>query len=511
VIDGEWLIQRGGIDSEWLADQKGNESASMDANFVLTSNGISLEDARDWCVGNEECVAFTFNIKSRVSMVTIDNVFFLRGVEGVPRGDFSSRPWFSSASLGWVTHVLHDKEGKWQDDPQECKPDEKDPELIKKPMKLRRAWWDEKESLWNEAQQEYDLDAPPYKQCCHHPNDGEWVPSIETIRELDTIQRISCNISREEFVEKYESKRTPVILEGCEKDWPAKENWKDFETFIPKFHNHTIWSTGNFQEITWAQVQEKIANNTADIFQRIDSDHLIGPLRQNYTVPPAFQDADIFRHLIDVEKKCRWLPHYPIASISMRSQHVTSFVHLDCTLPSVDNWNTLIAGHYWWVVFPETKMLSHTHSVHCSPECSTNDNPFSWFATVGFNAHKYVFEDGTRPLHILQKPGDTVYMPDHWMHALMALDEDNIAVTQGYVSEATNLARAWKQVLTWGYEEDWTVLYDDVFTEDQRRLARESIEGDIVCVPNDFNGCVGERSHCDYSTFYSSEVDNSRA
>ena len=39
----------------------------------------------------------------------------------------------------------------------------------------------------------------------------------------DTIERISCDITKELFLKKYVMKREPVMLQGCQRKWKAKK------------------------------------------------------------------------------------------------------------------------------------------------------------------------------------------------------------------------------------------------------------------------------------------------
>jgi hypothetical protein len=41
---------------------------------------------------------------------------------------------------------------------------------------------------------------------------------------IDNIPRIPCDMSRGDFYKEYVGKREPVMLQGCQNDWKAK-NW----------------------------------------------------------------------------------------------------------------------------------------------------------------------------------------------------------------------------------------------------------------------------------------------
>ena len=53
------------------------------------------------------------------------------------------------------------------------------------------------------------------------------------------IERISCNVSEQEFKSKYIDKRKPVILQGCQKDWKAKD-WT-IENLLQRYDSE--WAT----------------------------------------------------------------------------------------------------------------------------------------------------------------------------------------------------------------------------------------------------------------------------
>ena len=59
-------------------------------------------------------------------------------------------------------------------------------------------------------------------RCCKssdlHQDIQNLVPSSK-----DNIERISCDITKKSFLINYVQKRQPVILEACQKTWPAKK------------------------------------------------------------------------------------------------------------------------------------------------------------------------------------------------------------------------------------------------------------------------------------------------
>jgi hypothetical protein len=55
-------------------------------------------------------------------------------------------------------------------------------------------------------------------RCCVPP------PENFEIKSFDTIEKISCKIEKEDFFRRYVEMRQPILLDGCEENWPAK-NW----------------------------------------------------------------------------------------------------------------------------------------------------------------------------------------------------------------------------------------------------------------------------------------------
>ena len=79
------------------------------------------------------------------------------------------------------------------------------------------------------------------------------------------------------------------------------------------------------------------------------------------------------------------------------------------------------------------------------------------------------------PYHILQKPGETLYIPYGIVHSVLNVPEDSdvtIAITKNYGSVA-NLDLVWKQVCESGDEKKWKILYNLVLNKQQRRHVRQ--------------------------------------
>ena len=86
-----------------------------------------------------------------------------------------------------------------------------------------------------------------------------------------------------------------------------------------------------------------------------------------------------------------------------------------------NSWNTLLSGHKVWAVLPpdtEFQVFS------CDPECSHNKqeiSPLAWFQHVLPQLEGRVFY-GERVRSVLQRPGDTLFIPSTAPHAVINLD-----------------------------------------------------------------------------------------
>lgn len=80
-------------------------------------------------------------------------------------------------------------------------------------------------------------------------------------------------------------------------------------------------------------------------------------------------------------------------------------------------------GHKWWVIYPDGVS---DDMVECDPECSNDPNgeieAIDWFASIGMHARRTSFGNDATPMHVLQKPGETIYMPSPLVHAVLNMD-----------------------------------------------------------------------------------------
>mmetsp|Transcript_14596 Transcript_14596/g.30708 ORF Transcript_14596/g.30708 Transcript_14596/m.30708 type:complete len:780 (+) Transcript_14596:290-2629(+) len=398
-----------------------------DSNILEVRHGdMSVGEAKDYCHDRLNCVAFFHPVYNpTLELSNPDNITFVSSIE-------SFEP---DSRDEWRTFVAND---------------------------LSRANSVNHSSL---SYSEIVSVEHPFKSCCTKTE----IPTIEQIQAVDTLERISCDISRKDFFENYEKRRKPVMLVGCNKDWKAQDRWS-YEKLIPRFDNSSTWraTIGNNEklkeDVAWSDIASSMVQNSPFyIFDQLD--HKEGKkLEEDYEWPGPIQGGDLYGSLNDFPEDYgskRWF--------CVGTGGTGTDPHMDPL--GTDAWNTVIKGHKWWIVYPER--VTDEEDLECDDECSVPiPSARHWYASVGINAARSEYDNGDRPFHILQKPGETIYLPYGRVHSVFNMD-DTIAITANYGSEG-NFDEVWKTVVTDGEKRHWRKLYYQVFNKEQRRRARES-------------------------------------
>ena len=100
-------------------------------------------------------------------------------------------------------------------------------------------------------------------KCC--PSHG-LVNTEEILRKVnDTMQRISCDISTDEFLKKYVSKRKSVMLVNCTKNWLAQSKWS-MKYLLKEGAGQLVWKT---------DFEFKDGPRESEFFTGIDIEHIM--------------------------------------------------------------------------------------------------------------------------------------------------------------------------------------------------------------------------------------------
>lgn len=112
----------------------------------------------------------------------------------------------------------------------------------------------------------------------------------------------------------------------------------------------------------------------------------------------------------------------PLEWIILGPRLTSSPLHKDPLYTSA--WNSLMCGRKYWAIFPPHIPRDSLREV------SGTESPVVWFLEVLPELRK----DPTLGLiEFVQHAGETVFLPEGWWHAVLNLDEFNIAVTHNAV------------------------------------------------------------------------------
>lgn len=389
----------------------------------------TLQDAKLYCQQEPKCSGFSYDLYFQ-PLERLNNITFFESIDAIYSGVETASMWFSFISN--EPENLH---------------------LVNESHKI--SLHDDTESL--------DEEAWEYAIGCR--SDGHF-PSIDELQAVDTLERIPCTISRDEFQRKYEVFRIPVILTGCDDTWDAREMWKP-ANLIPRFANDTLWTATTWrnhsEEMSWEQIVEAMETDSQFyIFEQLlERDER--NLRQDYETPGPFQDSDLYAYLNNYPPDFGFM-----AWFCMGSPYTGSTPHMDPW--ATDAWNSLLSGHKWWVIYPPE--VDDEDMVSCSYEHpELEENTFDWFKNVGSRA-AHMDYDSSRSIHVLQKPGETLYVPFGHVHSVLNMDH-TVAVTQNYASFG-NLEEVFERMIE-EHSGHWFALYENVFDEAQREWVRENL------------------------------------
>ena len=257
-----------------------------------------------------------------------------------------------------------------------------------------------------------------------------------------SIERVTKQLSAQEFFHNYEEQNRPVVLAGVAKTWRAMQKWTDMDYLQRVTQNRTFRATSgaaplpaNFTLQAYHQYC-RAAPEEAPLYLFDRNALLETPLQEDYypdlqrTCPfwdPARPPHDLFQYLGMGRPDHTWLICGPKRS--------GSAFHMD---PNATHaWNAAILGRKRWIFYPPGVTPP---GVHPSPSGEHVAMPISvgeWLLNYYVQEHLPNLSNpnpSERPLECTVEPGDVIFVPHGWWHMVINLDDVNLAITHNYVS-----------------------------------------------------------------------------
>ncbi|KAJ3106057.1 hypothetical protein HDU97_007060 [Phlyctochytrium planicorne] len=165
------------------------------------------------------------------------------------------------------------------------------------------------------------------------------------------------------------------------------------------------------------------------------------PELTSYYKIPRFFEEDFLSVLGDRRPPFRWVVAGP--SRSGATWHVDPFY--------TSAWNALVKGRKRWCLYPPT---------FPPPGLLFDKQGRGFKAPIALHWFLEVYPQiplEFKPIEVIQEPGDVIFVPAGWWHAVLNLDEVNIAVTQNFVGEA-NLEKVLAEIAIAGEKKKFNEL-----------------------------------------------------
>ncbi|RKP09981.1 hypothetical protein THASP1DRAFT_10514, partial [Thamnocephalis sphaerospora] len=269
---------------------------------------------------------------------------------------------------------------------------------------------------------------------------------------VDRVPRIDCaRVGKQDFVRLYEQPGLPVAILGCTREWPAAERWTP-ERLLKHFAD-SPFKVGEDDEGDPVRIKFKyfMRYMTSEEAQRDDSplyifessfrepakDAEANP-RTRLTKRDLLQDYKVLEYFSEDLFKLTGSRRPPYRWFVMGGARSGTGIHIDPLGTSA--WNTLLSGHKRWVMFPPQT----PKELYDPPMKPYDHEAVAWFTHVypRFTAalpgqNGVTVGEHYGMVEMLQRPGETVFVPGGWAHVVMNLDL-TVAVTQNFCS-STNL------------------------------------------------------------------------
>jgi histone arginine demethylase JMJD6 len=195
-------------------------------------------------------------------------------------------------------------------------------------------------------------------------------------------------------------------------------------------------------------------------------------LVEEYTVPPCFSN-DLFAlaNTNTTRRRCRRPPYRWILMGPARSG---TGLHIDPLWTNA--WVTLLQGCKRWLLFPPD---TPPELIGMKDDEAQKIPSSVWFYRYydKVTSHDFPYP----PVHVLQRVGETVFVPSSWPHLVLNL-ELVVAVTHNYACEFGPFERMWKEVVT--EEPEFAIDWFEGLMKHRPDLAQRIRESHPDTIPN---------------------------
>jgi len=232
-----------------------------------------------------------------------------------------------------------------------------------------------------------------------------------------------------------EAAGTPAVLTGVTDGWAAQSRWTPDALLSDSRLRDSKFDVDG-KKLTLEEYGKHCASSTVrrlpcifeDLSDAGEPHHNAAALLDDYSVPIIFREADLF------ENEALWESdgEDPMGGGRMRYRWFLygvagsgSPMHSDPLGTSA--WNSLLHGIKLWACFPPSAKKPG-YGVDIPATAS------AWFGTALPRLREKA-DPEDRPLIIVQRLGETVYMPAEWWHTVINLKQ-TVAVTQNFANRA---------------------------------------------------------------------------
>lgn len=290
---------------------------------------------------------------------------------------------------------------------------------------------------WRQASHRRELPNPPTKI------DG--MGSVEELQPDDPVAFGTTPERSRKFMSEYgRPPGRPVVVRGCGAGWPALQHWR--LASLGRRHGNVAFILDRHEEddcailvylddfITYCRGDGAKERNPLYIFDDCfgDEGFPAAGLLNDYKAPVVCPDL-----LANIEEYSRpahrWLLVGPRRS--------GSFPHKDPLATAA--WNAMAVGFKRWVMLPPDVAEDVIFCRHQRHPVGGPPDVFGWFDDLDVVLEQLSPEQLARSVDFTAGPGDIVWVPAGWWHAVMNLSPWTVAITENFVPIHENDGKRW--------------------------------------------------------------------